>query len=205
LPSIRDDIIRWSKEVIEKPNEHLGNFPTCPYAQQCRVQNTFKIEELHEAQQLIPLVVDWANKLKRTRYRIVVIGCSDLSLSATELSSAVEALNFAYMPKDVYLMASHPETGDDDIDFLYDHEFKTANEFSMVLIQRYQDLEEASEKLKRVGYYSHWEKDYYKATVLHRQELQRRINDMRGMKKTANKINGKKNKKKDKKKKTKKK
>jgi len=74
-----------------------------------------------------------------------------------------------------------------------------------VLIQRYQDLEEASEKLKRVGYYSHWEKDYYKATVLHRQELQRRINDMRGMKKTANKINGKKNKKKDKKKKTKKK
>ena len=205
MASITEDIIRWSKEVIEKPNKHLGNFPTCPYAQQCRVQNTFKVEEISEAEKLIPLVVEWSNKIKRSRYRIVVIGCSDLSLNSSELSSAIEALNFVYMPKDVYLMASHPETGEEDIDFLYDHHFETTNEFSMVLIQRYQDLEEASQKLKRVGYYNHWEKKYYKATVSHRHQLQRRINDMRGMKKTPNKINGKKDKKKDKKKKTKKK
>jgi hypothetical protein len=190
VKSIKDDILSWSQDVIEKPNKHLGNFPTCPYANGCRTQNQFTIEEVHDAKQLLPTVVDWASKLKRTRYRIAIIGCSDLSITATELDASIEALNFVYMPKDVYLMASHPETGDDNVDFLYDHGFDTDNEFSMVLIQRYQDLENASQKLKKVGYYKYWEADYYKETVEHRQQLKRRI-DMRGMKKTAKKVNGK--------------
>ena len=192
MRSIKEDISLWSKTVVEKPNKHLGNFAVCPYAKGCRNNNQFKIEEVHEAKLLLPTVVDWANKLKRTKYRIAIIGCSDLSITATELDSSIEALNFVYMPKDVYLMASHPETGDDNIDFLYDHGFNTHNEFSMVLIQRYQDLEEASQKLKKVGYYKYWEADYYNETVGHRHNLQRRIN-MRGMKKTAKKVNGKKN------------
>ena len=193
VATITQDIINWSKTLIEKPNKHLGNLPTCPYARQCRLQNTFKVEEVHSTDELMPLVVSWANKLKRTKYRIVVIGCSDLSLSAEELSASVEALNFVYMPKDCYLMASHPGSGDDDIDFLYDSGFQSHNEFSMVLIQRYQDLEEASDKLKKIGYYKFWESDYYKETVEHRHNLQRRINQMRGMKKTAKKVNGKMN------------
>ena len=190
MRSVTDDILLWSKKIIEKPNKHLGNFPTCPYAQGCRTQKQFEIEEVHDAEQLYPTVVEWANKLKRTKYRIVIIGCSDLSINANELASSIEALNFVYMPKDVYLMASHPETGDDNIDFLYDHGFETSTDFSMVLIQRYQDLENASQKLKKVGYYKYWEADYYKETVEHRQQLKRRI-DMRGMKKTAKKVNGK--------------
>tara|TARA_Y200000002_G_C22663555_1_gene656921 strand:- start:1248 stop:1874 length:627 start_codon:yes stop_codon:yes gene_type:complete len=191
--TITEDISRWSKEVIEKPNKHLGNFSACPYARSCRKNKQFKIEEVHEAKQLLPTVVDWANKLKRTKYRIAIIGCSDLSITATQLDSSIEALNFVYMPKDVYLMASHPETGDDNIDFLYDHGFETSTDFSMVLIQRYQDLEEASQKLKKVGYYKYWEADYYNETVGHRHQLKERINLMRGMKKTAKKVNGKKN------------
>ena len=190
MRSVTDDILLWSKKIIEKPNKHLGNFPTCPYAQGCRTQEQFEIEEVHDAEQLYPTVVEWANKLKKTKYRIVIIGCSDLSINANELASSIEALNFVYMPKDVYLMSSHPETGEENIDFLYDHGFDTDNNFLMVLIQRYQDLENASQKLKKVGYYKHWEEDYYKETVEHRHNLQRRI-DMRGMKKTAKKVNGK--------------
>ena len=193
MRSVTDDILLWSKKIIEKPNKHLGNFPTCPYAQGCRTQEQFEIEEVHDAEQLYPTVVEWANKLKKTKYRIVIIGCSDLSINANELASSIEALNFVYMPKDVYLMASHPETSDENIDFLYDHGFETSTDFSMVLIQRYQDLEEASLKLKKVGYYKHWEEDYYKETVEHRHNLQRRIDKMRGMKKTAKKVNGKMN------------
>ena len=170
----------------------MGNFPTCPYAQGCRTQEQFEIEEVHDAEQLYPTVVEWVNKLKKTKYRIVIIGCSDLSINANELASSIEALNFVYMPKDVYLMSSHPETGEENIDFLYDHGFDTDNNFLMVLIQRYQDLENASQKLKKVGYYKHWEADYYNETVEHRHNLQRRIN-MRGMKKTAKKVNGKMN------------
>lgn len=188
--SVKEDILSWSQEVIEKPNKHLGNYPTCPFANNCRTQDTFAIEEVYNADELLPTVVDWANKIKRTRYRIAIIGCTDLSINATDLASHIEALNFVYMPKDVYLMSSHPETSEENIDFLYDHGFDTDNEFSMVLIQRYNDLEEASQKLKKIGYYDHWEADYYKETVEHRHNLQRRI-DMRGMKKTAKKVNGK--------------
>ncbi len=193
MRTIKEDILDWSKKIIEKPNKHLGNFATCPFAMGCRKKKQFKIEEIHEASNLLPKVVNLANNLKRTKYRIIIVGCSDLSINSEQLAASVEALNFVFIPRDVYLMSSHPETSEDNIDFLYDHGFNTDNEFSMILIQRYQDLENASQKLKKVGYYKNWEAEYYKETVEHRHNLQRRIDKMRGMKKTAKKVNGKMN------------
>ena len=137
MKSIKDDILSWSQDVIEKPNKHLGNFPTCPYANGCRTQNQFAIEEVHDAKQLLPTVVDWASKLKRTRYRIAIIGCSDLSITATELDASIAALNFVYMPKDVYLMASHPHTDIESVDFLENTDWQSDNEFLMIFTQNY--------------------------------------------------------------------
>ena len=47
------------------------------------------------------------------------------------------------------------------------------NEFLMVLIQPFDELERASSQLTKTGYYNNWPKDYYDATVNKRKQYRR--------------------------------
>jgi hypothetical protein len=47
----------------------------------------------------------------------------------------------------------------------------------MVLIQKFDELEKASDNLRKTGYYDHWPEDYYKGTVLKRQSYRRYRHD----------------------------
>ena len=69
--------------------------------------------------------------------------------------------------------SDHEQSG--EVDFLYDDDFETDNEFSMILIQRLAELEKASQNLKKKGYYKNWDKEYYKHTVQTRKKLIRSI------------------------------
>ena len=40
---IKDDVINWSKNVLEPMNKHLG-FPACPFAAKWRRENKLRIE-----------------------------------------------------------------------------------------------------------------------------------------------------------------
>jgi hypothetical protein len=173
LATVSEDIINWSKKFVEKISD-INDMPVCPYARGCRIKKTFKVEEVSSKEDLLNLTVQWCNKIKKTKYQIVVIGCTDLSISAEQLDSSVEAFNYAYMPKDIYLMASHHDQSG-EVDFLYDNDFETDNEFSMILIQRLAELEKASQNLKKKGYYKNWDKEYYKHTVQTRKNLIRSI------------------------------
>ena len=41
MKTITDDILNWSKNYIETPNESLGNVPVCPYAKEWQPDNEF--------------------------------------------------------------------------------------------------------------------------------------------------------------------
>ena len=80
------------------------------------------------------------------------------------------------VPQDIYIMASHPEDEEDDepVDFLEPEDgWDAENTFMMVLIQKFDELEKASDNLRKTGYYSHWPQDYYEGTVLKRQKYRR--------------------------------
>ncbi len=47
--------------------------------------------------------------------------------------------------------------------------------YSMMLIQKFSQLQEASDKLHRQGYYKLWPKEYYRDVVVSRQKTYRRI------------------------------
>ena len=70
-------------------------------------------------------------------------------------------------------MASHPHTDIESVDFLENTDWESDNEFLMILIQSYEKLESASDILKKQGFYKHWSKDYYEATVLKRKTYER--------------------------------
>jgi len=165
--TIKEDILSWSKDFLEIPNKHLNNFPVCPYAKKTRLDNHINIVEHNDPSTYLEAVIKEADNFKG---KISIVACSDLSISADELADYIQALNYVYVPRDVYLMASHPEDFDEEIDFLQDTAWESHNDFLMVLIQSFDELEEASTSLKKIGYYDNWNEDYFSGTVEQRKQ-----------------------------------
>lgn len=174
MRTIKEDILSWSKDFLEIPNKHLNNFPVCPYAKKTRLDNHINIIEHNDSETFLDVVVKESNNFKG---KISIVACSDLSLTADELADYVHALNIVFVPKDVYLMASHPEDFDEEIDFLQDTAWESHNDFLMVLIQSFDELEEASKSLKKINYYNNWNEDYFNGTVEKRQQYKRLRNE----------------------------
>jgi len=165
--TIKEDILSWSKDFLEIPNKHLNNFPVCPYAKKTRLDNHINIIEHNDPSTYLEAVIKEADNFKG---KISIVACSDLSITADELADYIHALNYVYVPRDVYLMASHPEDFDEEIDFLQDTAWESHNDFLMVLIQSFDELEEASTSLKKIGYYDNWNEDYFSGTVEQRKQ-----------------------------------
>ena len=167
MRTIKEDILSWSKDFLEIPNKHLNNFPVCPYAKKTRLDNHINIIEHNDPSTYLEAVIKEADNFKG---KISIVACSDLSITADELADYIHALNYVYVPRNVYLMGSHPEDFDEEIDFLQDTAWESHNDFLMVLIQSFDELEEASTSLKKIGYYDNWNKDYFSGTVEQRKQ-----------------------------------
>ncbi len=173
--TITEDIISWSKDFIELPNKHLGNVPACPYAKRARLNNKLRIIELHKSDTLLETIVYECQNIKKFNKQITIIGCDDLFYTADELNNFIHAFNHIFVPKDVYLMCFHPEDEEEDepVTFLEDTDWVPDNEFLMVLIQPFEELEKASANLDKIGFYRSWPSDYYEGTVKKRQSYRR--------------------------------
>ncbi len=175
MKTIAEDILDWSKNFIEKPNEHLGNVPVCPYAAKARRDKALKVLEVTKDYNLIDTIVKGTQLIKDPKIDIVIVGCSDISITIEELNILIHGYNVVFVPQDIYLMASHPYDDEEDetVEFLETGEWEPDNEFLMVLIQNFDKLERASDIMRKKGYYDKWPLDYYEGTVNKRKSYRR--------------------------------
>ena len=175
MRSITEDILQWSEYYLEPKNKHLGDVPVCPYAKQARLKKTYRILECHNFANFQDTIIEGAKLVKDPDIQIVMVGCYDIGYTVDEFDSVVDILNRVLVPQDVYIMGSHPhdEEEDEPVEFLETGDWQPDNEFMMALIQKYDELEKASDNLRKTGYYSHWPRDYYEGTVLKRQKYRR--------------------------------
>ena len=175
MRSITEDILQWSEYYLEPKNKHLGDVPVCPYAKQARLKKNYRILECHNFANFQDTIIEGAKLVKDPDIQIVMVGCDDIGYTVDEFDSVVDILNRVLVPQDVYIMGSHPhdEEEDEPVEFLETGDWQPDNEFMMALIQKYDELEKASDNLRKTGYYSHWPRDYYEGTVLKRQKYRR--------------------------------
>ena len=175
MRSITEDILQWSEFYLEPKNKHLGDVPVCPYAKQARMRQTLRVLECHNFAEFQDKIIEGARLTKDPAVQITIVGCDDIGYTPEELDSVIDILNRVMVPNDIYLMGSHPDDDDEDepVEFLDTGEWRPDNEFMMVLIQKFDELEKASDNLRKTGYYSHWPQDYYEGTVLKRQKYRR--------------------------------
>ena len=167
MRTITEDILSWAIEHIEPKR---GKFPICPYAKQARLNNEIKIVEVEKAENFLQEVITEAGGLHENRLKLIILACSDMQITPDTLNDYTHALNHVYVPLNTYLMASYPE--DEQEEFM-EGEWEPDNEFFMVLIQPFKELEDASAHLEKIGYYNNWSQEYYTDTVLKRQSYRR--------------------------------
>jgi len=175
MKTISEDILEWSKKYLEPKNEHLGNVPVCPYARMARLKKTYRILECKNFAEFKDKIIEGAELAKNLDTQIVMVACDDIGYEPEELDSVIDILNRLLVPQDIYLMCSHPYDSEEEeeIDFLDTDGWTPDNEFMMVLIQKFDELEKASDNLRKTGYYDKWPSDYYEGTVLKRQSYRR--------------------------------
>ena len=175
MTSITEDILEWSEKYLEPKNEHLGNVPVCPYARMARLQKKYKILECHNFDNFLDTILEGIEIIRDPNIQIVIVGCDDIQYSEEEYDAVIHAYNLVYVPQDIYLMGAHPhdEEEDEPVEFLETGEWQPQNNFMMTLIQNFDELEKASDNLRKTGYYEHWPSDYYEGTVLKRQSYRR--------------------------------
>ena len=169
---IKEDVKLWSKHFLEVSNKHLGGFPACPFAKKAwldnKVQVEIKIKNYHYKKELNELIY----KLDFNEKEILIFCDPYYSYTPNKLHEITEYYNDKYNKLDMYFMSFHPHNPatSQDQAFLVEPEGKIPEvesdlKYSMMLVQKFSQLEEASDKLKRLGYYKKWPNEYYKDVV----------------------------------------
>lgn len=167
--SIEADLRDWSSKVLEIPNVELKGLPACPYAKEAWKQNKVRVIETDS---LNTETVKQANEFDG-KYELVVVASYKFP-SQPDFQNFIDYLNDTYTKNDLHIMGFHPEYGAEDaeLDFLYEHDWESAveDEYAMLFIQSLSQVDDASLKLEKLGYYEVYPEEEYQALVLDRRK-----------------------------------
>ena len=172
---IKVDVINWSKNVLEPMNKHLG-FPACPFAAKWRKDGKLRIEVRSDKSKyekhLTSLLKDWNKK-----HHDILIFCDPYfdQYDEEQFQEKIDFYNKTYNKRDVYFMGFHPNNPAtvEEQEFLVnptdDNNYQTDLAYSMMLIQKFKQLYDASCKLHKIGDYKKWPAENYEEVVKTRQ------------------------------------
>ena len=147
----------------------------CPYARMARLKKTYRILECEKFENFLDTILQAVELARDPNIQIAIVGCADIQYTAEQLDAITHAYNLVFVPQDIYLICSHPydDEEEEEIEFLDTDGWLPDNEFMMILVQKFDELEKASDNLRKTGYYQHWPSDYYEGTVLKRKSYRR--------------------------------
>lgn len=146
--AIVEKLNKWMCEFVEVPNPKLGDWAPCPYARHARINNKIKIvfASLDNLNSTVKNSTAFLEDME------VVVICFDHSLvNPVILQEWVESMNNDLMPKNFVVLEDHPESPE------YINGVKmNFGECGLLILQKLDKLNIASEQLKAKGYYSVW-------------------------------------------------
>ena len=180
---IIEDVRLWSKHFLEVPNLYLGGVPACPFAKKAWMDKKVWVAVKTKHSTYKKELNDCLKNLDFTKKEILIFCDPYFSYSPDELHMATEDFNEWYNRKDFYFMSFHPSnpateeeqrflvSPNKDVD-VSGPDYK----YSMMLVQKFSQLQEASDKLHKQGYYKQWPDEYYRDVVVSRANKYKEIN-----------------------------
>jgi len=181
---IHEEIRLWSKHYLEVRNKHLNGLPACPFARKSWAQNKVDIQIRNTDQGYTRDLHRHVKKLDFDKKELLIFcDVNYKQYSLNKFQSIVDNFNGRYNKSDVYFMGFHPYNppNKEEQEFLLDPTGDASDlpeskiQFSMMLIQKFSQLYEASDRLHRMGYYDKWPTDYYHEVVSSRQQQYKKL------------------------------
>ena len=179
---IKEDVRKWSLHYLEVPNVHLGGMPACPFAKKTWAENKVLVEVKEKNKWYKSQLNLHLNQLDLNIHELLIFCDPYFNYSLQQFQDIIDEYNYWYNKKDIFFMGFHPlnPANEEEQEFLVTPNGDTPVvdsdlEYSMMLIQKFSQLQEASDKLHRQGYYKLWPKGYYRDVVVSRQKTYRRI------------------------------
>lgn len=161
---IRQQLITWMSDFVEKPNPLLNGWAPCPYARQARINNKFEIV-FSDPDRL--LVTCEQNLTKLDEKDVIVICFDHTNVPVDDLNDLIKIYNKDFLvPRNYVVLEDHP----DDEEMLNSVKMNFGY-CGLLLLSKLTVLNEASDKLKTKGYYDHWPKESIDNVVAWRYNL----------------------------------
>ena len=179
---IKKDVRKWSEHFLEIPNKHLGGYPACPFAKKTWQDNKVVVEVKRKQKWYKSELNTHLRQLDFSVHEILIFCDPYFNYSIEEFQEIIDAYNTWYNKKDIFFMGFHPHNpaNEEEQEFLVTPNGNTpivedAIDYSMMLAQKFSQLQEASDKLHKAGYYDKWPKGYYQDVVVSRAKTYKRI------------------------------
>jgi len=153
---VKQDILNWVENFVEKSNPSLNGWPPCPFARRSRLENRLNILEGSDVfKDVNSLVATWNDS-----YDVVIFVYDKNQYTVDDLAAHIEQINSQTLPKDILILEDHP----DDLEIVNKVKMNQG-QYILVLCQRFSKVNLASAELKEQGYYDLWSKEYYDRVV----------------------------------------
>tara|TARA_R100000773_G_C4218874_1_gene117409 strand:+ start:2333 stop:2857 length:525 start_codon:yes stop_codon:yes gene_type:complete len=159
-------IIRaWSKEVLEPKSDFHNGLPACPFAKKSWLNERVKIQVCQED--------DWSDltdsilKFDDSIDVLIYVNNNWDHITDTEFDARVDIINALGIKLDLWVMSSHPNH-EDKPGFENNEDLDPHDSMYMVFVQKHKELVDASDKIKKLGYYSNWSKEVFNEFIIKR-------------------------------------
>ena len=179
---VKRDVRRWSELFLEVPNKHLGGYPACPFAKKTWDDNKVVVEVKRKSKWYKSELNGHIRQLDFSVHELLIFCDPYFNYSLEEFQDVIDDYNNWYNKKDIFFMGFHPHNpaNEEEQEFLVTPNGDTpivedSINYSMMLAQKFSQLQEASDKLHKAGYYDKWPKGYYQDVVVSRAKTYKRI------------------------------
>ena len=172
---IKEDVRKWSLHYLEVPNVHLGGMPACPFAKKTWAENKVLVEVKEKNKWYKSQLNTHLNQLDLNIHELLIFCDPYFNYSLQQFQDIIDEYNYWYNKKDIFFMGFHPTNpaNEEEQEFLVTPngeypQVESDMRYSMMLAQKFSQLQEASDKLHKAGYYDKWPKGYYQDVVVSR-------------------------------------
>ena len=146
----------WIVKDLSVQHEQLAGLSKCPFARKAYLDG--KVAFVLAQGDALSEIMAAADGFDDSRDVVVFILSDDLSPHA--LWSLMDALNQEYMPRDLVFLDDHVAVPEQQLGLSFNN-----GRYNLLMMQRLSKLDMASRKLKMLGYYQNWTKDYLDQVV----------------------------------------
>jgi|TARA_B100000900_G_C20360895_1_gene626286 hypothetical protein len=155
--------------------------PACPFAKKTWKEKKVKIEIKEKNKHYKSQLTNHLKTIDWDKHELLIFCDPWFSYDTEKFQDFIDHYNDTQNKNDIYFMGFHPSATPtiEEHAFLIDpgteENYEGHIEYSMMLAQKFSQLQEASDKLHRVGYYKGWPKEYYDEVVKTRAEIFNKI------------------------------